>query len=426
MKKILNFLEGEKERILEQHRKANEKKLFLEQNTNLQDKTISGTGSDKYDYKREKGRYFTKLKTASKWIDITNTRFEAPVRKNIFKDYDVTDKKVDQTIPKVQTNVEKQVSGKGSNFCQTVTKDSSKIKDIKMTILLLGGEQVVNDLMNSFALKFNEAGIPKEISCQIALNRLRPTYKDKNTIIVDSYNKLIYVFDKNNKFIAKDVIISGYNKQSQDAKKIAHALLSWEEACKEEGFAWKDGVGYVDVTGKGRKYNPDIIYNAAEKMGSRFLPADIYKSAGKTKDNPHYAGGEKNVLNLFQLSDNNKAKEISIAIHGYYLEQPRKLALDKARKLLGNPSNPSVSEEFLDAVGAGKINLSQSYGCINLSEDFVPILNKYITDSYIFNISEDRNNYLVDNSYEFLKKNQETPNCLSPDSFNAENMGNWA
>jgi hypothetical protein len=70
MKKYLNFLVGEKESILEQHRSAIKKTLLMEDEGILPDKTISGTGADKYDYKREKGKYYTKLKTATNWTDI--------------------------------------------------------------------------------------------------------------------------------------------------------------------------------------------------------------------------------------------------------------------------------------------------------------------------------------------------------------------
>ena len=90
MKKYLNYLEGEKESILEQHRSAIRKNLLLEDEPSLPNKTILGTGVDKYDYKRENGKYFTKQKNATSWTDITGTKYEQPVRQNIFKDVTTT------------------------------------------------------------------------------------------------------------------------------------------------------------------------------------------------------------------------------------------------------------------------------------------------------------------------------------------------
>ena len=87
MKKYLNYLEGEKETILEQHRSAIRKNLLLEDEPSLPNKTILGTGVDKYDYKRENGKYFTKQKNATSWTDITGTKYEQPIRQNIFKDF---------------------------------------------------------------------------------------------------------------------------------------------------------------------------------------------------------------------------------------------------------------------------------------------------------------------------------------------------
>ena len=321
---------------------------------------------------------------------------------------------------------EQLLNQKNTSFCPIISKNSKTIEDVNTIILVWGGEQIVNNLLNQTAKKFNSYGIPQRISCQLSLNKLRPNYKDKNTIIVDSLQKLVYVFDKNNNFVGKDVMISGFNKQSNDAKKIAQALLSWEEACKKEGFVWREKIGYVDVTGKGRKYDPNIIYDAVNKGGTRFLPSGIYQTGKKTNSDEHYFGGKNNVLYLFKGSNEDLNKEISIAIHGYYNEQPRKLALDQAQKLLSNTTDPNVSKEFLDAVSAGKFNLSQSYGCINISEKFLPILQKYMPNSYVFAISEDENNYLVDNSDLFFKKNQESSICPSPNEFGGKIQNNIA
>jgi len=276
--------------------------------------------------------------------------------------------------------------------------------------------EYVNMDLNFFAGGYIKQGIPTRTACQIALNKIRPGYKDKNSIILDSLNKLVYVYDKSGKFVGKDVTITGANKQSQDPKVIAQALLSWEENVNQLGFEWKEGAGYIDVTGKGRKYDHELVYDLTNKTGTRFLPSGIYKTGKNTRDDASYAGGSDNIVSLFKGNT-----DLGQAIHGYYLEQPRTLAIQKAKKLLANNVyDPKVTQEFLDAVGSGQINLSQSYGCINVPDDFVPILRKYMLDAYVFNMSETGENYLVDNAQDFFKKTMNSEFCPSPKSLGAK------
>lgn len=42
---------------------------------------------DPYEYKKTKdGRYYTKKKTSDKWIDVTGTKFEEPIKRKVFKE----------------------------------------------------------------------------------------------------------------------------------------------------------------------------------------------------------------------------------------------------------------------------------------------------------------------------------------------------
>lgn len=42
---------------------------------------------DPYEYKKTKdGRYYTKKKTSDKWIDVTGTKFEVPIKQRVFKE----------------------------------------------------------------------------------------------------------------------------------------------------------------------------------------------------------------------------------------------------------------------------------------------------------------------------------------------------
>lgn len=324
-------------------------------------------------------------------------------------------------------------------YCPRVTKNSNitGVNSIFQTFgssdFLWGGskattnvgtnisETEVNNKLNLYAEEYIRKGIPNRTACQVALNKIRPMFRDKNMIIIDSLNKLIYVFDKNNNFIAKDVMISGYDKQSNDSKIIARSLLTWEEECNREGFKYIEGKGYVDTTGKNRKYDPELIYAATARDKVRFLPKGIFNTSSKLKSGAGYAGATDNIINLTDLG----GKEISQAIHGYYLEQPRTAALNKAKSVLSNPNDPKVSKEFLDLVTSKSVNLSQSYGCINLSPDFLPILRKYMTNSYIFNISEDSNNYLVKNVNDYFNKVTNSSTCPSPNEFGGEQVDEW-
>lgn len=283
--------------------------------------------------------------------------------------------------------------------------------------------EAINNNLNSFAEKYINQGIPDRTACEVALNKIRTNYKDKNQIIVDSLNHLIYVFDKDSNFIAKDVIITGAHKQSKDPEILAKALTDWFESSLEAGFEFNYSTGeYTDITGKNRKYNPDLVYQQMEKNGTRFFPPGVYKTGFDTRSNAEYAGGEQNVLDIRRAFDN---KEIAVAIHGYFVEPPRIEAFNKAKKVISNPNDPKVSKEFLDEVGLGHINLSQSYGCINVSTEFLPTLRNYMTNAYVFNISEDENNYLVQNTENFFDKTLDKPYCPSPKSLGAEQPINF-
>jgi hypothetical protein len=270
---------------------------------------------------------------------------------------------------------------------------------------------ILNDRINSFAEIFINQGIPTRTACEVALNKNRTKFKDKNQIVVDSLNKLIYVFDKDGNFIARDVIISGAHKQSKDPEIIAKSYLDWYGTAEAEGFRYDPITReFIDETGKGRKYTSDFFYDSIEKRGTRFLPADIYTTSELQSDSDYYIGKD-NLVDLTSL-----AGKPSVALHTFFVEPPRIEALKKAKELLSKPNDPKVSQEFLDAVFAGKINLSQSYGCINVTPEFLPTLRKYIPNSYVFNISEDENNYLVQNAENYFDKTLDKPNCPSPKS----------
>ena len=389
----------------------------------------------KYDYKKEGDTYYYKLKINTNWI-LADERRSVAIKDKVFNKTNTSTSKPktvntsnnNNTVKKEGTT-QKVLEGN----CQIITKNSTDIKNLSGLYNLYKSKYStftedkiythINSLVNSWSRVFTSQGIPKEISCEMALNHIRPGYHDKNLIVVDTYNKLLYVFDKSGKFINKTEVISGKNKQSVDPKVIAKALMTWEEEVEKLGFKWVIGKGYIDQTGKGRKYDPELVYADTDKNNLRFLPKGIYTTSSTTSSDPEYAGKKNNFVSLF---DGNK--EITQAIHGYYVEAPRTEALKAAKKVISAPNDPKIGQEFLKLVRGGSVNLSQSYGCINVPESFLPILNKYVVDSYVFSIGEDRQNYLVqtDNVKNYFDKMTNSESCPSPISVGAIPLENVA
>jgi hypothetical protein len=193
--------------------------------------------------------------------------------------------------------------------------------------------------------------------------------------------------------------------------------MTWSEEVTSLGFKWVDGKGYVDQTGKNRKYDDELVYSNVDKNKARFLPKGIYTTSG-LGGNAHYAGKTQNVMNLMQGD-----KVLAQAIHGYVPEQPRIAALKKAAQVLSNPNDKKVAKEFMDLVSSGNVNLSQSYGCINVPENFLPYMRKYGPNSYVFNLGEDKQNYLVNNTTNYFDKMMNSESCPSPQSLGAIPVG---
>ena len=389
----------------------------------------------KYDYKKEGDTYYYKLKIDDNWILATDKR-EFAIKTKVFDKTNTSTSKPKTVNTSNNNNTVKNdvtMQGELGGYCQTITKNSTDIKNLSGLYNLYKSKYStstedkiythINLLVNTWSRVFTNQGIPKEISCEMALNHIRPGYDDKNLIVVDTYNKLLYIFDKNGKFVGKSEVISGKNKQSVDPKVIAKSLLTWNEQTEKLGFKWVDGKGYIDQTGKGRKYDAELVYADTDQSKTRFLPKGIYATSRTTSSDSEYAGKKNNMVSLF-----NGNKEISQAIHGYYVEAPRTKALKAAENVLSAPNDPRIGQDFLNLVRGGDVNLSQSYGCINVPASFVPMLNTYVVNSYVFNIGEDRRNYLVqtDNVKNYFDKMTNSESCPSPTSVGAIPLENVA
>jgi hypothetical protein len=312
-------------------------------------------------------------------------------------------------------------------MCQVITPKSD-IKDLPQIVDSFKKKypkvevySLINRIINKYSKNYIANGIPQRTACELSLIQIRPGYKDKNVFIIDTLNKLIYLYDSQGKFIAKSEVISGKDEQSSDPKTVAKALLSVDSLVKSAGFKWEKGKGYVDTTGKNRKFDSNLIFSDINKDKTRFLPKGIYTTGKSLETDKEFAGKEDNLLRLF---DGNK--KLIQAIHGYYVEQPRIEAIRKAEQVLSNPNDPKVSQEFLNLVSSGGVNLSQSYGCINLPTKFLPYIKKYGTNSYVFNLGEDKENYLVNNTENYFDKMQNSQSCPSPKSLGAISVNNIA
>lgn len=230
-------------------------------------------------------------------------------------------------------------------------------------------------------------GIPERIANQITYIQTKQKYVDKNIFVVDTTSKLLYLFNKKGKFIAKTQIISGVDPQSKDPKLINQSLLSWDEMIQKIGFKWNDTLGYVDQTNKGRVYSDDMVYDYISKTNTRFLPKGIYVTSNKIESESEFYGTTNNILWLFR-----NGKELPQAIHAYYPTQTRTETFKKVEPYISVNSDSKVTRDYFDVIK--QINMSQSFGCINVPPSFLPYLRRYGVNSYVFNLGEG-NDYLI-------------------------------
>ena len=260
--------------------------------------------------------------------------------------------------------------------------------------------------------------LSEQTACEIASIGVRPKYDNRNVFIIDSPNKMIYLFSEQptifglggnfRKLIAEDVIIDGKQKQRNDAVSIAKAFVTI-------------GQRYQELKAKlGRDATEDEMWATIDADQTRFLPAGVYTpDRYGIRSNSEYAGTLNNVLGL----SNWLGKQTSMAIHGYVLHEPKRVeAMKKALAIVKDPTNLEQIKDFQETVQSGGLNLNFSYGCINVPERFLPYLRDYGPNSFIFNIAEDTENYLVQNSVNFFNKMMTDETCPSPSSLGAEDI----
>ena len=149
---------------------------------------------------------------------------------------------------------------------------------------------------------------------------------------------------------------------------------------------------------------------------SSFLSPGAYKT-GIAVTEPSYAGSGKNISYLTKVSDD---KLVGPAVHGVKPTQDRLTSLKNATSKIGsNSETPKVSDTYLNNVNS--YNLELSSGCLNLNKEFIDKYALTIENSFLFNISEDQENYYVNNFNPLIK---DPTKCYSPQSLGAVNADN--
>ncbi len=263
--------------------------------------------------------------------------------------------------------------------------------------------------------KTSVKNISSQAACQAASIGRRSQYDTKNVFIVDSPNKRIYLFapssgDGVRKLIVQDIIQDGKNKQRNDAVSVANTFVNYEQKFKNLKNKLK------------RDPTSDEVWAEYDKTQSRFLPAGIYQgtSARKEKD---YAGGEG--INLLHLK-NWLGDNVSQAIHGYAKGDNRVSFMQRAMQIVKNPNDPKQIQQFMDEMKNNGLKMDFSYGCINVPPRFAKYLEKYGPNSFIFNIAEDNQNYLVQNTINYFDKQEKSESCLSPQALGAVDLSTMA
>lgn len=255
----------------------------------------------------------------------------------------------------------------------------------------------INEDINNNSAQYKAAGIPDRTSCQIAFVKIRPQFSGKKIIVTDSKNQLIYLFDENSNFVAKDPLLTGRDKQNTQQKEIAD--MTFDE--KKE---------YLRKTLKREPTDKEVLDLAS------FLNPGVYQT-GTAINYPSYAGSDKNLSYLTKVSDN---KLVGPAVHGVKPTQDRLTSLKNATSKIGsNSETPNVSDTYLKNVNT--YNLELSSGCLNVNKDFIDKYSLTIENSFLFNISEDQENYYVNNFNPIIK---DPTKCYSPQSLGAVNADN--
>jgi hypothetical protein len=256
----------------------------------------------------------------------------------------------------------------------------------------------INEDINKNSTQYKSEGIPDRTSCEMAFIKLRPQFFGKKIIVTDSKNQLIYLFDENSNFVAKDPLLTGRDKQNTKQKEIAD-------------MTFKEKMEYLKKILKREPRNDEIMNLAS------FLNPAVYQ-AGTSVTDKSYAGSGTNINYLTKVSDN---KLVGPALHGVKRTPERINALKNASSQIGsNSETPNVSDTYIKNIDSYGLKLTSA--CLNVNKEFIDKYSLTIENSFLFNISEDEKNYYVNNFNPLIT---DPTKCYSPQSLGAVNADNF-
>jgi len=337
---------------------------------------IQGVGKDPYEYKKERGYYFTRKKGSNKWIK-TAGKVSNAIATKIFKDnpLNVKNKKIvkRQKVKPVVQNTQKV-----KPVVQNTQKDSYKYSPRVDAEL-----QYIKDRRPLFgrALGWNV---------------------DKPFFIYDPKFNLLFLFNKDFSLIKSTSVVDGKDSQENTTP------FTREDWCKASGLDFKPHV----CTNKTTKGKQDPGYWVLNDIAVKFIPKGIYTIAGLSR-NSKYAGKGKNV---FSLKD-SKGQTTAAAIHG--MPSGRLTASENLESLLkAEKNNGRVPQEYLDAVDTIIASSNLSYGCVNIPASFVedPKVRAAVQVGVpVYVMGESEQGYLVqDSSKYFDELNGDGQSCANP------------
>ena len=327
---------------------------------------IQGVGKDPYEYKKERGYYFTRKKGSNKWIK-TAGKISNAIATKIFKDnpLNVKNKKI----------VKRQ---KVKPVVQNTQKDSYKYSPRVDAEL-----QYIKDRRPLFGRKLG-------------------WNVDKPFFIYDPKFNLLFLFNKDFSLIKSTSVVDGKDSQENTTP------FTREDWCKASGLDFKPHV----CTNKTTKGKQDPGYWVLDDIAVKFIPKGIYTIAGLSR-NSKYAGKGKN---MFSLRD-SKGQTTAAAIHG--MPSGRLTASENLESLLkAEKNNGRVPQEYLDAVDTIIASSNLSYGCVNIPASFVedPKVRAAVQVGVpVYVMGESEQGYLVqDSSKYFDELNGDGQSCANP------------
>jgi len=432
MKKILNFLEGEKQRILEQHRSA----IISNYNKNIfiNEEIIQGKEGDPYEYKREDNLFFTRKKGSQNWIKLTDgTKAFNAVKKlfsqntNLRKDI-TTGKNSELTNKKTETldDYLKRTQGVFYSTDPEAAKEYNKYSTAEDDYYTSKArtKRAIELTPNILIPQIFKGSGGERLNKEVYYINNRSEYQGIPFFIHDPKMKLIAAFDAQHNLVAYTPTLIGQD----EIKTETITLKKW---CEESGYKYvpnapTDSKKCVDNKNVPVKLDLDKL----EEIEGRYLTPGIYVGGKPMKYSKGV--GNPNIESMFAIRDRKTKETLPAAIHALF-KSPIRIQTDDMMKSYLKSSEfgliPDKYKQLTDRLLKTK-EANLSYGCINVAPEFIQnpkVLEIAKSSPYIFVMSDEDNYYLVqmdtEKGTEYFNEIQgDGTRCKSPMSI-ADNLG---